>query len=301
MIFLLLAVLSSLFIGMILKHAGVNGIDRLGLLTVNYAVATLVALSGLLLLDERISETMALSGGVVALGILTGVLFIAGFFLFALATSVSGMGLSIGVMRVSVVIPFLASWWIWNETPTTMQGFGLAVASVAFFLIARKDLPEAGIAPYPSVQTEKPVRVVDLRALAVLAALFVAGGFVDTALKTFHEVYAAAYSLRAFLLIVFLVAFLLGTGFMAARKQKVSLNSAILRWGAVLGIVNYASGEFILHAVARLSGPFVFPANNIAIVLGGAVIGVVVWGEHLSRTNMAGLLLAAVALLMLSL
>jgi hypothetical protein len=51
--------------------------------------------------------------------------------------------------------------------------------------------------------------------------------------------------------------------------------------------------------VEALPAPFVFPANSIAIVLGGAALGVLVWGERLSRANRLGLAAAAVALLLL--
>ena len=69
----------------------------------------------------------------------------------------------------------------------------------------------------------------------------------------------------------------------------------------LLGIVNYGSVEFLLRAIRQLSGPFVFPANHIALVIGAALLGVYVWGEHLSRLNWIGLALAAVALVLLNL
>jgi multidrug transporter EmrE-like cation transporter len=70
-------------------------------------------------------------------------------------------------------------------------------------------------------------------------------------------------------------------------------------WGLLLGVVNYGSLEFLLRAVAVLPGPFVFPANNIAIMVLAAVLGVYVWGEHLSRPNRIGIGLAIVALVLL--
>ena len=64
--------------------------------------------------------------------------------------------------------------------------------------------------------------------------------------------------------------------------------------------IRYGSAAFILGAIRALSGPFVFPANNIALVIGSAIIGVTVWGEHLTRVNWLGLGLAATALVLLN-
>ena len=66
-------------------------------------------------------------------------------------------------------------------------------------------------------------------------------------------------------------------------------------------MINYGSADFLLRAVAVLSGPVVFPANSVAIVLGAALLGWVIWKERLSRANLVGLGLAIVALACLTL
>jgi drug/metabolite transporter (DMT)-like permease len=293
MIYLVLAVSCSLTIGMIFKHAGRHGIHRLELLTANYLAGT--ALSILLLLMRDGSIAIDPSGGVVVLGIVTGALFIAGFFLLSLATEMAGMGLAIGVMRVSVVVPFLASWWIWGEVPSPSQGVGLILAGLAFFLIASGRPSQA-----PSL-SEKPAAP-QLAVFIVLAAVFVVGGVIDTLLKAFEESHGPTTDSAVFLGVVFAIAFAIGLairlpGYLL-RKQRIDVRA--LGWGVLLGAVNYGSAAFLLAAIGQLSGPFVFPANNIAIVIGAAVLGVVFWGERLSRSNIIGLGLAALALVLLN-
>ena len=131
MLFLALAVSCSLGIAVVFKLAERRDLDRTALLTVNYLAAAVLAV-GL-----QGAEPIALSGGLVALGVWQGVLFIAGFWLFSLAIREAGMGLAAGVMRLSVVVPFLASWAIWDEVPTALQVVGLGLAGAAFFLVAR--------------------------------------------------------------------------------------------------------------------------------------------------------------------
>jgi drug/metabolite transporter (DMT)-like permease len=331
MLALTLAVCCSLAIGMIFKWTGQQGLDRTALLTANYAAA--VGVAGVLLVagGRTLQEGLAASGPLLGLGLGTGALLILGFFMLSLATDVAGMSLAIGVMRVSVVIPFVASWIVWNETPTPFQLAGLALAAIAFFMIARREerrVPEAVAAsaagpeatrvedPHPESpiagglglralrqRLRRMASDVDAQAFAVLALLFVTGGAVDVTMKTFEEVYGASNSRVLFLLLAFGVAFAIGAVVVGWRglRRGTWPDARTIGWGVLLGVVNYGSLEFILRAIEQLDGTFVFPANNIAIVLLGALLGVYVWGERLSRLNRVGLACAALALLLLNL
>jgi drug/metabolite transporter (DMT)-like permease len=122
-------------------------------------------------------------------------------------------------------------------------------------------------------------------------------------MKTFEEVYGASNSRVLFLLLAFGVAFAIGAVVVGWRglRRGTWPDARTIGWGVLLGVVNYGSLEFILRAIEQLDGTFVFPANNIAIVLLGALLGVYVWGERLSRLNRVGLACAALALLLLNL
>lgn len=291
MIYLVLAVCCSLSIGMIFKHAGRRQMDRLGLLTANYATACLMALVFAQAFSNR--GALAADGLLVAIGILTGALFIAGFFALSLATEVAGMSMATGIWRVSVVIPFLASWLVWNEVPTVLQGAGLVVASASFFLIAHTDRGTAG---------SRGKRWSAGATAAVLALLFVTGGTVDVLLKAFDEGYEAARMRPVFMTFAFGVACIIGTLFVGrtAWRHGRFPSARTLSWGVLLGVVNYGSVAFILRAIRELPGPFVFPANNIALMVGAALLGVFAWGETPTRRNWAGLALAVLAFILLS-
>lgn len=301
MIFLPLAVACSLGIAVIFKLAERRDYDRNALLTVNYAAGALLALG--LVGASPVSEVDA---GLVVLGVAQGVLFIGGFWLFSLAIRRAGMGIAAGVMRLSVVVPVLVAWALWGEVPTPLQGLGLALGGVAFFLIARPAAeapgklgpPDAAGEPDAGAAGDAPSRGA---VLGLLALLFVAGGLVDVLMKTFDVVYGDAAPMSMFLLFVFGVAFLVGLAAVVRRRvtEGVWPSGGALGWGVLLGIVNYGSADFYLRAIAELSGPIVFPANSIAIVLGAALIGRFVWGEHLSRANVAGLAVASLALVCL--
>jgi len=195
MINLALAVACSVAIGMIFKHTGPQAIDRTALLTVNYAVAGGVALLIIALGGRETGGGLGLSAGLLMLGGGVGALLIAGFYLLAYATDVAGMSLAVGVTRVSVVIPFLASWLVWSEVPSVAQGLGMILAAAAFFLIARKHRP-------PTEGEEGALLDgVDWYAFGVLLLTFCSGGAVDLSMKTFEEGFGAANSRVLFLLL----------------------------------------------------------------------------------------------------
>lgn len=273
---------------MIFKYAATRRLERFALLTANYLTAFLLAL---LALDHG---SFAPDARLVTLCIVTGGLFIGTFFMLALATAVAGMSLATAVMRISVVIPFLASWTIFNEVPSPYQMAGLLTGGTAFFFIARRPReldPTLGA----GAAREDPR---DPRTFLVLGLLFIMGGLIDTLMKTFGEVFAAEHGRATFMTIVFGMAFAIGLTIVLARRRPVGASTLI--WGVLLGAVNFASVEFILRAIERLSGTFVFPANNILLVIGGALLGVLFWKERLTGMNWAGLVLAALALILLN-
>lgn len=302
MVFLALAVACSLSIAVLFKLAERRDFDRTALLTVNYAAAAALAV-----VLQGVEPVAGLTAGLVGLGVFQGVLFIAGFWLFSLAIRRAGMGLAAGVMRLSVVVPFVASWLVWNETPGAFQLVGLALAGVAFFLVARPaNEPPGKLGPPASGAGEAggpdPEAEGAGRTVLLLGLLFLSGGLVDVNMKAFQETFAEAVPISTFLLFVFGVAFLVGAAAVGVAGVRTGRwpRGAVVGWGLVLGIVNYGSAEFLLRALVEVPGPVAFPANSVGIVFGAALIGRVVWHEQLSRANVAGLVAAGVALVLLA-
>ncbi len=282
MLYLALAVACSLTIGMIFKAAALRGLDRMALLTMNYGVAALLALA-LLITSEHVGA-LQMPPLLVVLGLVLGVLFIGGFFLLSYATELAGMSLALAVMRLSVVIPVVVAWGVWAEVPTEQQQVGLALACAAFVVMAR---------PGKKASDGAAGKV-----FLVLGALFLAGGLVDVLLKAFDVHFGAEHSSAGFLLLIFSTACVLGSARVLLRGQARQRwpPATVVLWGSALGLVNYGSTAFLLAAVARLDAPTVFPLNNVGIVLGGALLGHLVWQEPLARRTWLGLGLAAVAL-----
>lgn len=290
MIYLALSVACFLGVATVFKLAERRELDRTALLTANYASAGVLAVF-------LLSPSGGLAPGLVGMGVLQGVLFIGGFWLFSLAIRLAGMGLASGVFRLSVVIPVLVAWAYWVEVPTTAQLVGLVIAGVAFFLIARPSRTSREGNPAADSSGEGSVALI----LLILILLFLSGGAVDVVNKGFTEAFDD--TLRPlFLLIVFAVAFLTGVVAVIVSGLRTGKwpSGVVFLWGLGLGLVNYGAADFLLRAVRQLSAPVVFPINNIAIVLGAALLGRVFFGERFTRANIVGLGLAALALVLIS-
>ena len=304
LLYLALAIACSLAIAAVFKLSERRGLDRMALLAVNYAAAAVLAAG----LSLQGTEASTLGAGVVSLGVWTGALFIGGFWIFAAAIRAAGMALATAVMRLAVVAPVLASWAIWAERPSVLQAAGLLVAAAAIVLITRPSRAHPVAASVDAAFPAASAKTADLaaqgqagHAFALLLALFATASLVDVSMKTFSEVYAADVSEPAFLLFVFAVA--CGIGVVAVVRRGLAGQGwprpEAYTWGVGLGVVNYGSADFLLRAIKELSGPVVFPVNHISVVLGAALLGVLVWGERLSRANWAGLAVAGAALALL--
>ncbi len=279
-----LAVACSLGIGVIFKLARAAQIDRWGLLTVNYVVAAAIALAagGAGMAVTRIDVPFLL----VAVG--EGVMFILSFALFAAATEKAGLALSSATSRLSVVIPFAASWLVWFDEPTNLQAAGFFVALGAVILLANRNSRDRAV---PDERAGK----------MLLLALFVAAGVTDTTLKLYEEVFAVAHSRQHFMLIIFVTAFVTGVGLMVVRRGRHHWRSGrTAAAGVLLGLLNYGSVEFFLAALGELPGTVAFPANHVSIVCGATLLGVAIWREPLSTRNWAGIFLSLMALVFLT-
>ncbi len=285
MIHLILAILCSTAITVIFK---VTRVDPLALVTVNYGAA----LAAAVLFMGAPERGLAADPGLLLLGTGLGVLFVAGFLLLAHAVQTAGISLATSAMRLSVAIPFLASWWIWGEVPTPGQALGLVVALPALVLISwprrRPSLAEAG----------------SPGATLLLVLLFLAGGAVDTSLKAFEEVFADENSPALFLTVVFAVALGVGSAVLGIRRLRTGrtgLTGRVLAWGALLGLVNFGSAEFMLRALRQVPGTVAFPVNNVAVVTLATLLGLWLFREAIPRNRKVGLALAVLALVLFGL
>ncbi|MBU8923080.1 MAG: EamA family transporter [Bacteroidales bacterium] len=279
MIWLLPAAVCSITIAAILKINEGAGGSRLVMMGSNYIVASLIAL---LMLRGNPGP---FDGITLGLGVLTGADYVISFLVLMAGIGKGPLALPVTVMRLSVVVPVIASIFLWNETPGLMRygGIVLGLAAIVFFGL--------GVAGHG--RKKQATRGFWL----LLAAIFISTGLASILLKTFREVSPDSRRL-AFTWLLFSSAGILTWLIILSKRIRVDWKT--FRLGMFLGLPNLFSTVFTLKALENIPASVVFPFINVTVIFGATLLGLFVWKEKLDRLSITGLVFAAVSLVLLA-
>lgn len=278
--FLLLTIICSTSIALILKYSDTRKGEPIVLLAGNYLVASLVALTLLILNDEKIFSIQTLLFGA---GL--GLLFVLSFFVYAKAISFAGTGLATTSSRLSVIIPILFSIIIFNELPNELHllGFLFTVITFIFFYFSVKE---------NSANSDGVVKYL------LLFLVLIGIGINDFAIKVFKG-WKPEQEEPFFVFFIFSSAFVYTLIHIITKKVKIKKKTAIL--GMFLGIPNVFSTIFLLAALSLLPAILVYPFVNVGIILLTTVLAFLIWKEKLNRWGVLALASGLLAILFLSL
>lgn len=211
-----------------------------------------------------------------------GVLFICTFFFFALASQKVGVAVTSVSSKMSLVMPVVASTFLFGEVLNWMRIFGIILAFTAFVLTFKKKEKFSWKAKY-----------------AWLPLLVFAGnGMVDTTMKYADHQFIKD-DLVLFLAIVFSTAFIIGmiilTSSIILKRSGFELKN--IAGGAFLGLINFGSTYYMLKAISVFESSVVFPVTNASIVGLSALAGYFGFREKLSWINWLGIILALMAII----
>lgn len=287
MAFVLLSVICSVLVSVLLKLARRYGIDIGQAVAWNYAVAS--ALTALVLRPSLASLHAADAPwpALIGLGLLLPTIFL------ALGASVRHAGIvrSDAAQRLSLLLSLLAAFLLFGETLTALKGAGIALGLLALLAMVWRDTrgeADAGAGG----------------AAGWLYPLLVFAGFGSIDIL-FKRVAAAGVplgaSLQAMFALSLLVAFALQLGRRVQGRTRFTLAS--LAGGVVLGLFNFGNILFYLrgHQALPQHPALVFACMNLGVVVLGAVVGTGFFRERLSLLNLLGLLLALLAIGLLTL
>jgi len=279
MIYVLLSVVCSVLVSVLLKLARRTEVDVGQAIAWNYVVTS--ALTALLLqptlasLREPGVPWLALA----ALGLLLPTIFL------ALAASVRHAGIvrSDAAQRLSLLLSLLAAFALFGEQLTVPKGIGVALGLLALLCMVWRSGPGA---------TERG-------AAGWLYPLLVFGGFgvIDI---LFKRVALAGVplgaSLQAMFALALLVAFAMQLWRRAHGQMRFTARSALA--GVLLGLANFGNILFYLrgHRALPQHPALVFASMNLGVVTLGALVGLLLFRERLSRLNLGGVVLALLAI-----
>jgi drug/metabolite transporter (DMT)-like permease len=278
LIWLLPAAGCSILIALILKVNEVRGGGRVLLAGANYLVASLLSLA---LLGGRIPRPDAVTLGI---GLILGINFVLGFLLLMAGIARGPLAVPVTVMRLSVAVPIGASIVIWGEHPGGVQWTGIVLGMVAIVLFGW-GLSRPGDASHRGGSY-----------WFFIVSLFLVMGVADVLLKTFRELSPGTERLLL-TWILFTVSAVFTWILVWVRRIPFARGTFLL--GLALGVPNLFSTVFMLGALRTVPASIAFPFVNLTVILGSALLGLAVWHERLRGMALAGLVMAAVALVLL--
>ncbi|MCC5913415.1 MAG: DMT family transporter [Balneolaceae bacterium] len=281
-IYILLCAAASVLIAHLLKVAENRKMSTVRVLTVNYLIATGVAFGSTGLPAESVWRSPEFIPPLI-LAIIVGVIFIANFFIYSKSVHHNGVGISVAAMRISLIVPVLLSILWYLELLTFGQWIGVGVFFITLWLL----LPEK----------RKMLRE-PFNAAWLLVLLFIGTGLGDGSLKVYEEEFSGILDKEQFMGLVFLTAFLVGCVVLIFRKNWAFKPSELLL-GAAIGIPNLYTAIFLIEALERMNGAVVYSSVNVLTVLGGTVLGVLLWGDKLTRLQWAGIGLTIISIFLL--
>lgn len=281
MFYLLLSIFCSVGVGVIFKTARCQTIHYPQIIVTNYLVAMLLCY--LFFNPEPTTALLAAHWPVyVPLMVL-----LPSVFLF-MATSIKHVGIvrTDAAQRLSLFIPILASWLIFNEDFNRYKILGLLVGLPALLLILNKK------------SDKENTREWQYPALVLLGF-----GVIDTLFKKVALFETPGYTTSLFM--VFIGAFTVALLFMAYELLILKRKSHFMNYayGSLVGIFNFGNILFYMkaHKAFAENPSTVFAAMNMGVIVTGSFIGVLIFKEKLTNKNYIGIALALIAIIFITL
>jgi drug/metabolite transporter (DMT)-like permease len=280
--YIALSVIQSVLILITFKLFDRYGFDNLQAIVVNYIVA---GFFGFLISRTEWSGEGLMKSDWFNTAIVLGVMFISTFFVFALSSQKAGVAVTSVTSKISLVIPVIASTFLFAESLNWLRISGIILALAAFFLVFIKKESFSWNTKY----TWLPILV------------FTGNGIIDTTMK-YADHHFIRNDLVLFLAVVFSTAFLIGFTILITRilSGKTKLHWKNLAGGAFLGLINFGSTYFMLKAISAFESSVVFPVTNASIVGLSSLTGYFIFKEKLSWLNWSGIILALIAIIIIS-
>ncbi|HEY6159724.1 MAG TPA: EamA/RhaT family transporter [Bacteroidia bacterium] len=284
MIALALSITGNALLFVILKSYPRWNIDTLSAIVFNYLTAGTL---GLVFDKSGTPYSQVFTREWFPFCIALGCLFISIFILVAYTAQKVSVAASSVANKMSVIIPVCCAIYFFHDHLSVYRASGIALALAAVYLTSKKK----------EVHTSG-------RNLLLPFTVFIGSGAIDALINyAQHEKVSDAES-SLFISTCFLTAFSIGVVITLYRVlfKKLSVPLKNVAGGIVLGIPNYASIFFFVKALnsKMFESSVIFPMNNVGVVLVSAALAFLLFREKLSSTNLVGVAIAALAIVLMS-
>jgi drug/metabolite transporter (DMT)-like permease len=288
MIYLFLSIICSVALLLNFRLFPKYKVNTLVAISLNYWVCFITAF---FLMPEGQKFNFNISHSYTLPFLLLGIGFILTFLLSGKSTQHAGMALTSIANNISLVIPVLVSiFWFQNAADFNYLNYiGLGLALIAMVLATYKGL-------------DKGFRI---DSSFILFSVFIFYGLTNTLLNYFN----IKFILKPEETIPKTMVMLMGA--IAAGvlcliyiflKEKKGITLKDIGASITLGIPNFLSFYFLLLALRAYhnNGALVYPLYNIGVIIGSSIVAIGAFKEKFSKINWIGLLLAVLAILLIS-
>ena len=280
--YVILSIICSVSVGILLKIAKRFQVNIFQIITWNYAIAFVLTY---VIFKPQVQESLEQIPIelLVSLSILLPIVF-----LFQNA-SIKNIGIvkTDIAQRLSLFIPILASYFIFNETFTVYKIIGLILGfSAIFFTLSKK--------------TE--IKNSNINWIYPLLVLF-GFGIIDTLFKRVATISEIPFTTILFFIFggALLLSILIVIYKVIIQKETIKLESGY--WGIGIGILNFGNILFYLnaHKAMQNNPSTVFAGMNMGVIILGSIAGILIFKEKLSKLNYIGIFLAILSIICITL
>ena len=271
MIYLLFSILCSVLIANFLMYIGKKGsINMLPVFLGNYFVASVFSyfsLPAIHTCPPRFDLWF---------GIISGALFLANFWVYQKCIMANGLSLSVGAMRIAMIVPILLAVILFREGLNIYNALGIGMGILAF-----------GLKANPA----------ELRNFLWILGLFLISGLTDASMKIYKEF--GRGNEAHFVYIIFSSAFIFTA--LAIISGKISIPLSALLYGFALGLPNRMSTVFFLKGLSTVPASVAYPIVAVSIVLFSILSDIVIWNRRAEKRDYLLWLLLILSLILLNL
>jgi drug/metabolite transporter (DMT)-like permease len=284
MFYIFLSICCSVIVSVLLKLAKRYQIDVYQAITWNYSAAILLTWLFFKPHLELVNLQHAPIYTYLSLGILLPLLFV----VIAVSIKLTGIVRTDVAERLSLFIPVLAAFLLFGEALNGIKITGISIGFIAMICLI----------PW---KQRMAVRRRPTNSWFYLLLIFVGMGVIDVLLKQIAKFTDVPFTTSLF--IVFTLAFIVSIiGLIyqvSTKKMRFSWPHILIGW--VLGAANFGNILFYLKALKSLKDTpsTVFSSMDIGVIVFGSLIGLFIFREKLSRLNLAGIILAIIAVVMI--
>ena len=201
--------------------------------------------------------------------------------------------LNIVSMFGSTILPIIAAVFLWGDSLTGMQIFGILLMLFSFVVINIKGISFKG--------TEGAYYLFCL-------LLFLSNGLFSTILDAQSRVTEAAGSMERgeMIMITYLCSTVISLGYIGITERKESLKVFRIGWKALVfalssGAVAVAAVNLLMHLLTRIESSILYPVNNGAILVLSVILAAIGLREKLKKHQIIGIVLSVISIILLNL